>query len=161
MAIDLKERAPVARTAEPGALPLRRTRLQEVAAWLLVSVLMGVAAGAVVHSLATAGQEAARVARIHELRAEAVVRAYEQAWLAVQPAQARVRVTGTGPGLAWVAEQQEAWAEDAITGTGPGLVTVAQVQAGSAFGAEPTGTGPGLERLPGPAGSDVAVIGTP
>jgi hypothetical protein len=161
MAIDLRERAPVARTTEPAALPVRRTRLQEVAAWLLVSVLMGVAAGAVVHSLVTAGQEAARVARIHELRAQAVVQAYEQAWLAVQPTQTRVRVTGTGPRLAWVAEQQTSWAEHAVTGTGPGLVTVAQMQVGFAFGAEPTGTGPGLERLPGPAGSDVAVIGTP
>jgi hypothetical protein len=160
MAIGLRE-TKARSAAEPVALPARRTRLEEVAAWLVVSVLIGVAAGAVLHSLTTAGQEAARVAEIQSLRAEAVVDAYERAWLAVQPTQARVRVTGTGPGLTWVSEQQAAWAEHVITGTGPGLVTVARQQAGYGSESEPTGTGPGLEHLPGRAGSEVAVIGMP
>jgi len=161
MAIDLRERATVPGAVEPIVIPTRPTGLQDVLAWMLVSVLIGVAAGAVVHSLVTAGGEAARAARIQELRAQATVRAYEQGWMAVQPTQTRVRITGTGPGVAWVAEQQATWAERAISGTGPGLVTVAGMQAGYQPGGEPTGTGPGLERLPGPAGPEVAVVGTP
>jgi hypothetical protein len=169
MAIDLKERAPVARTTELIPSPVGGTRRQAVATWLLVAVLMGVAGGAVAYSLAAAGDQAERAARIQARRAEATVEAYERSWPAVQssqavrfaPAPSIVWVTGTGPGLVTVAELQAAWAEHAITGTGPGLVTVAELQAGSAFGAEPTGTGPGLERLPGPAGSNAAVIGTP
>jgi hypothetical protein len=161
MAIDQREWAPTARVMEPVALPARRASLQEVAAWMIVSVLMGVAAGAVIQSLVTAGNETVRAAEIQTLRADAVVDAYEQAWLAVQPTESQVRLTGTGPGLAWVAEQQAAWAEHAITETGPGLVTVAKMQAGYGAGSEPTGTGPGLEHLPGPAGPEVAIVGTP
>jgi len=160
MAIGLRQ-AQTRSAAEPTALPARRTKLEEVAAWLVVSVLMGVAAGAVLHSLVTAGGDAARVAQIQSLRAEAVVDAYERAWMAVQPAESQVRVTGTGPALAWVADQQAAWTEHAITGTGPGLVTVARLQAGYGSASEPTGTGPGLEHLPGRSGPEVAVIGTP
>lgn len=160
MAIGLRQ-GQTRSTAEPTALPARRTKLEEVAAWLVVSVLMGVAAGAVLHSLVTAGEDAARIAQTQSLRAEAVVDAYERAWLAVQPTQSQVRVSGTGPGLAWVAEEQAGWTEHAITGTGPGLVTVARLQAGYGSASEPTGTGPGLERLPGRAGPEVAVVGTP
>lgn len=161
MAIDLRERAPVARTVDEIARPGRRTRLQKLVVPLLVAVLAGVAAGFVVHSLVTAGDEAARIRDIQARRAEAMVAAYERAWTAVQPTEWRVSVTGTGPGLAWVADRQAAWAEHAITGTGPGLVTVAQTQAGYGSGSVPTGTGPGLEHLPGPAGPDVVVIGVP
>lgn len=161
MAVEQREWAPTAQVVEPVALPARRVRLQEVAAWMLVSVLLGIAAGAVIHSVVTAGEEAARAADIQALRAEAMVDTYEQAWLAVQPVESQLRLTGTGPGLAWVAEQQTAWAEHAITGTGPGLVTVAKMQAGYGAGSEPTGTGPGLEHLPGPAGPEAAIVGTP
>lgn len=181
MAIDLKERAPLTRTVEPLRRPARRAGVDRIVAWLVVSVCVGVAAGALAYRLVAAGDEAAR---IQELRAEATVDAYERAWVTraagiqerraealvdaytrVRPAgmapRSRVLVRGTGPGLAWVAEQQAAWAEHAITGTGPGLVTVARLQAGYELGSEPTGTGPGLEHLPGPARPEVVVIGTP
>lgn len=161
MAIGLKERASVAPAVGAIARPGRRTRLHKLVIPVLVAVLAGVAAGFVVHSLVTSGDEAARIRDIQARRAEAMVSAYERAWMGVQPTEWRVSVTGTGPGLAWVADRQAAWAENAITGTGPGLVTVAQMQAGYEPGITPTGTGPGLEHLPGPAGADVAVIGTP
>lgn len=161
MAIDLRE-ARVAPAGEPIAPAARRTAAGAVTTWILVSVLAGLAAGAVTHSLATAGSRAAsRVAQVQADRAQAAVEAYERAWMAAQPSGSRIRVTGTGPGLAWVAAQQEAWAEHAVTGTGPGLVTVARMQMGDEPGTEPSGTGPGLERLPGRIGSEVAVIGTP
>ena len=160
MAIGLRQ--PQTRAAaEPAALPARRTKLEEVAAWLVISVLTGVVAGAVLNNLVTAEEDTTRAAQIQALRAEAMVEAYERAWVGVQPAVSQVRVTGTGPALARLAEQQTAWAEHAITGTGPGLVTVAQLQAGYGSQSEPTGTGPGLEHLPGRTGPEVAVIGTP
>lgn len=159
MAIDVRKAVPA--TVEPIPFPVGRARVQEVAVWLLVSVLMGVAAGALIHSLVTTEDRAAYAAGIQAARAAETVEAYEQAWASLQPTDTSVRVTGTGPGLAWVAEQQARWAENAITGTGPGLVTIAELQAGHAAGGEPTGTGPGLEHLPGPAGPEVAVVGTP
>lgn len=160
MAIGLRQ--PQTRAAaEPVALPARRTKLEEVAAWLVISVLTGLVAGAVLNSLVTAEEDTTRAAQIQALRAEAMVEAYGRAWVADQPAVSQVRVTGTGPALAWLAEQQTAWTEHAITGTGPGLVTVAQLQAGYGSHSEPTGTGPGLANLPGRTGPEVAVIGTP
>jgi hypothetical protein len=147
--------------AEPIAVPAGRTRFEEMVAWLLVSVLLGVAAGALIHGFVAAGSEAARVAQIQSSRAEATVRAYEQAWASLRPTETRVRITGTGLGLGWVAEQQAGWAENVVTGTGPGLVTVAEMQAGYGTTSEPTGTGPGLTHLREPAGPEVAVIGTP
>ncbi|HEU4356337.1 MAG TPA: hypothetical protein VFT27_12175 [Actinomycetota bacterium] len=146
---------------EPIGVPRSRTKLEEVVAWMLVSILLGVAAGALVFSLVQAGNEAARVAQIQSSRAEATVRAYEQAWASLQPTDAHVRVTGTGPALAWVAEQQANWAENAVTGTGPGLITLAKMQAGYGASSEPTGTGPGLTHLREPDGPEVAVVGTP
>lgn len=160
MAIELKEQVPV-RAGEPVALPVRGVTAREAATWLLVSILVGVAVGLVAHSLVTAEDRTARVVGIQQSRAEAVVRAYERAWMAAQPTAARIRVTGTGPGLAWVADRQAVWAEHAITGTGPGLATVARMQAGYEPGADPTGTGPGLEHLSRTAGPEEAVIGTP
>ncbi len=158
MAIDVREPVP----ASVETIELRAGgRLQEVAAWLLVSVLMGVAAGALIHSLVTAEDPATYAAKVQATRAAATVAAYERAWASLQPAESQVRVTGTGPALTWVADRQARWAEHAITGTGPGLVTIAELQAGHAAGDEPTGTGPGLERLPAPAGPEVAVVGTP
>lgn len=145
----------------PIAVPSRRSKLEDVMAWLLVSILLGVAVGALIYSFAQAGNEAVRVAQIQASRAEATVRAYEQAWASLQPTDTRVRITGTGPGLAWVAEQQVNWGENAVTGTGPGLVTVAKMQAGYGTTGEPTGTGPGLTHLQEPAGPEVAMIGTP
>jgi len=147
--------------AEPIAVPVRPTRVLEVATWLFVSILAGVAAGALIHSLVEARSESARVAQIQVSRAGATVRAYEQAWASLQSTETQVRLTGPGPGLAWVAEQQADWAESAITGTGPGLVTVANMQAGYGTTGEPTGTGPGLTHLREPVGPEVAVIGTP
>lgn len=146
---------------EPIAVPRGRRKLEEVVAWLLVSILLGVAVGALVYSLTQARNEATRVAQIQASRAEATVRAYEQAWASLRPTDTRVRITGTGPGLAWVADQQIDWAESAVTGTGPGLVTMAKMQAGHGTTSEPTGTGPGLTHLDEPAGPDVAMIGTP
>lgn len=146
---------------EPVAVPGGRTKLEDVVVWLFVSILLGVAAGALIHSLAQAGNEATRVAQIQSSRAKATVRAYEQAWASLQPTDPRVRVTGTGPGLALVAEQQVDWAENAVTGTGPGLVMVAEMQAGYGTTSEPTGTGPGLTHLRESVGPEVAVIGTP
>jgi hypothetical protein len=72
---------------------------------------------------------AAQVARAQDIqraRADALVGAYEAAWARAQPATWRVAVAGTGPGLAWVADQQRTWSENAVTGTGPGLVTIAE-----------------------------------
>jgi hypothetical protein len=161
MAIDLKERPPLTRTVEPVARPARRDGVDRIVAWLVVSVCVGVAAGALAYGLVTAGEDAARAARIQELRAEATVDTYTRAWVAraagIQerraqalvdaysgvrpagiPAPSRVLVTGTGPGLVWVAQQQAEWADHAITGTGPGL-----------------------EHLPGPARQEAVVIGTP
>lgn len=160
MAIGLRQTQTRSAT-ESVAHPARRARMEEVAAWLAISVLVGVAAGAVLHSLVTSGEGAATAARIQSLRAEAVVDAYERAWFAVQPTESQVRVSGTGAGLAWIADQQAAWAERAVTGTGPGLITVARLQAGYGSASEPTGTGPGLEHLPGRTGPEVSVIGTP
>lgn len=158
MAIDMGK--PVTATAEPIVRPAG-TRVQDVVAWLLVSILMGVAIGALIHSFATAEDRAGSSAGIQATRAAQTVQAYERAWASLQPTVSRVRVTGTGPGLTWVAGQQAGWAENAITGTGPGLVTIAELQAGHEPGYEPTGTGPGLEHLRQPAGPDVATIGAP
>lgn len=161
MAIDLQEGRIAAAGGQVGPVA-RRAGVRVFTAWLLVSVLTGLAGGALTHSLVTAGGGAAsRIARTQADRAEAMVEAYERSWMRTQPTEARIRITGTGAGLAWVAAQQAAWAEHAITGTGPGLTTVARAQTGYERGTEPAGTGPGLERLPGPPGSDVAVTGMP
>jgi hypothetical protein len=73
----------------------------------------------------------------------------------------RVAVSGTGPGLSWVADRQTAWASTVVTGTGPALVHLANLQtARSRPGI--TGTGPGLVIAAEQGGAeDVAVIGTP
>lgn len=72
----------------------------------------------------------------------------------------RVAITGTGPGLAWVAARQEEWAERAVTGTGPGLSYLAGFQR---HGNPPavSGTGAGLERIVVDGGDQVATIGSP
>jgi len=158
MAIEIRQQVPV--TVRPVALP-RRARLADVTAWLVVSILLGVAAGTVVHSLVAAQEDAVYAAQIQAMRAAGMVEAYEGAWASLQPVEPQIRIAGTGPGLAWAAEQQTRWAEHAITGTGPGLVTVAELQAGFRSGSEPTGTGPGLEHLPETLGEEVALVGTP
>jgi hypothetical protein len=78
-----------------------------------------------------------------------------------QPHLWRVAVSGTGPGLSWVADRQTAWASTVVTGTGPALVHLANLQtARSRPGI--TGTGPGLVIAAEQGGAeDVAVIGIP
>jgi len=81
--------------------------------------------------------------------------------VATGPAAWRIAVTGTGPGLAWVADRQVAWAGNAVTGTGPGLVYLANLQ--THLRPAVTGTGPGLLQVAErqPSGVDRAIIGTP
>jgi hypothetical protein len=69
--------------------------------------------------------QVARAQEIQRARADALVRAYEAAWASAQPATWRIAISGTGPALGWVADQQRTWSENAVTGTGPGLVTIA------------------------------------
>lgn len=78
-----------------------------------------------------------------------------------QPNLWRVAVSGTGPGLNWVADRQTSWASTVVTGTGPALVHLANLQAARSRPAI-TGTGPGLVTAAEQGGADsVAVIGTP
>jgi hypothetical protein len=156
MAVQVKEQGRVA-GGIPVTLPRFPHRLTVVGAGLVASVLLGWLA----YGLVTGHEEAVNVQEIQSSRAEAMVQAYETAWARVQPSDWRIAVTGTGPGLAVVADRQRAWAESAITGTGPGLVTIAELQAGSALGETPTGTGPGLEHLPRSLGPETVLIGTP
>ncbi len=44
--------------------------------------------------------------QIEQARAEATVEAYERSWASTHQGPAEVRVTGTGPGLVTIAEQQ-------------------------------------------------------
>jgi hypothetical protein len=74
--------------------------------------------------------------------------------------QSRVSITGTGPGLQWVAARQAQWARNAVTGTGPGLVYLANFQLHGIQQAV-TGTGPGLDRIAQGQGDQVATIGSP
>jgi hypothetical protein len=127
---------------------------------LLAAILVGVLAGWLAYTRVSPDREATRAREIQRLRAEALVEAYEGAWIAGQPTVDRVAVTGTGPGLTWVADRQAAWAGNAVTGAGPGLVMIAELQAGFGLGTSPTGT-LGLDHLPGPAGPEVVLIGTP
>jgi hypothetical protein len=147
----------------PLGLPQPRVRVSPRVAVVVAGLVAGILIGWLAY--VTVGDDAAtRVARaqdIQQARADAMVQAYEADWARIQPSGSRIAVTGTGPGLAWVAEQQADWAENVITGTGPGLVTVANMQAGYGTTGEPTGTGPGLIHLREPAGPEVAVIGTP
>jgi len=156
MAVQVKEQGRVA-GGIPVALPRFPRRLAVVGAGLVAGILLGWLAFALV----TGHEEMVSIREIQSSRAEAMVQAYETAWARVQPSEWRIAVTGTGPGLAEVADRQRAWAEGAITGTGPGLVTIAELQAGSRLGEAPTGTGPGLEHLPRPLGSETVLTGTP
>jgi hypothetical protein len=156
MAVQVKEHGLAGGTI-PVTLPRFAHRPAVVAAGLVAGILLGWLA----YALVTGHEEATSVQEIQRARAEAMVQAYETAWARVQPSEWRIAVTGTGPGLAMVADRQSAWSENAITGTGPGLATIAELQAGSRLIETPTGTGPGLEHLPRPMGSEAVLIGTP
>lgn len=156
MAVQVREHGGVARRTIPVPAPQIRRRFVVVGA----SIVTGMLAGWLAYVL-VGGEDLARVREIESSRAEALVEAYEAQWARLQPTETRIAVTGTGPGLALVADLQSAWAENVITGTGPGLVTIAEMQAGAWLEQPPTGTGPGLEHLPRPLGEEVALVGTP
>jgi hypothetical protein len=158
MAVQLKDHEQVVVVA-PVEPPRRRVRARYIVA-LFAAILVGVLAGWLAYTVVSLDREATQALEIQRLRAEALVEAYEGAWIAGQPTVDRVAVTGTGPGLTWAADRQAAWASNAVTGTGPGLVTIADLQAGFRLGTTPTGT-LGLEHLPGPDGPEVVLIGTP
>lgn len=157
MAVHVREHGGVARRTIPVTAPRIRRRFVVVGA----SIAAGMLAGWLAYVLVSGGEDLARVQEIQGSRAEALVEAYEAQWARLQPTETWIAVTGTGPGLALVADLQSAWAENAVTGTGPGLVTIAEMQAGTRFDQAPTGTGPGLEHLPAPHGEEVALVGTP
>lgn len=157
MAVHVREHGGVARRRIPVTAPRIRGRFVVVGA----SIAAGVLAGWLAYVLVSGGEDLARVQEIQGSRAEALVESYEAQWARLQPTETRIAVTGTGPGLALVADLQSAWAENVITGTGPGLVTIAEMQAGTRFDQAPTGTGPGLEHLPARHGEEVALVGAP
>jgi hypothetical protein len=147
----------------PLGLPQTRVRVSPRVAVVVAGLVAGILIGWLAYVM-VGNDAAARVARaqdIQQARAKAMVQAFETDWARIQPNSSHIAVTGTGPGLAWVADQQAEWSSNAVTGTGPGLVTIAEMQAGTQQTPTPTGTGPGLEHLPGRLGPEVAVIGTP
>jgi hypothetical protein len=144
-----------------GTIRITRPRLARKPAVVGAGLVAGILLGWLAFALATGHEEATSLQEIQRARAEATAQAYETAWARVQPTEWRIAVTGTGPGLAVVADRQRAWAGRAVTGTGPGLVTIAELQTGSLLSETPTGTGPGLEHLPRPLGLETALIGTP
>jgi hypothetical protein len=94
-----------------------------------------------------------------------ILRPWDQAPRAQELAAPRsaggmIAVTGTGPGLAWVADQQRAWARHAVTGTGPDLAFLARLQVPAPVSV--TGTGDDLQRIADQPDRDaVAMIGSP
>lgn len=146
---------------EGEVLPVTLPRLGHGRAGVAAGLVAGLLLGWLAYALVSGGEEAMSVQAIQRARAEATVEAFETAWARVQPSESRIAVTGTGPGLALVADRQRAWAENAITGTGPGLVTIAELQAGSGPAQVPTGTGPGLEHLLEPLAPEAVLTGTP
>jgi hypothetical protein len=172
MSQQVQERAATAERLErrptSGARPPRRGRVIAVA---LAAVIAGTAMGAVAFRIVADARAEARSERaqaIQDSRWEEISRYYERTWTpvpVVASAEAstspwRIAVTGTGPGLAFVADQQAAFAEHAVTGTGPGLVTIGILQAGGTLGQDVAGT-LGAEHLPGRLGSEWAMVGTP
>lgn len=166
MAVRMRDRRETAERVDlPVSSPARRP--VRVIALIAIAGLVGVGGGWAAYRTAADMQRDERIAvaqRIQQRRAELLVEHFELRWASERLAAAsptwRVRVTGTGPGLVHVAEQQEAFADRVITGTGPGLVTVAKLQEAAASGPEPTGT-LGVEHLPNGSGPETAVVGTP
>lgn len=156
MAVQVRERGGVA-----GGIPVTVPRIRRRYLVVGASIAAGVLAGWLAYVMVSGGEDLARVQEIQSSRAEASVEAYESQWARLQPTETRIAVTGTGPGLALVADLQRGWAENAVTGTGPGLVTIAEMQAGTTLDQAPTGTGPGLEHLLAPYGEEVALVGAP
>jgi hypothetical protein len=136
-----------------------------VVAVVTAAMLMGTAAGVAAYRVVAADQQAAEAARaldIQRQRWEAIAASYERSWNRdLKGAPVRVAITGTGPGLAWVADRQADWAGRVVTGTGPGLATLAAMQKGCSGFDEPTGTGGGLTHLCASDASDVILIGLP
>jgi hypothetical protein len=155
MAVQVRERGVA------GGIPVTVARIRRRFVVVGAGIAAGVLAGWLAFALTTGGEDVARVQEIQRTRAAAMVEAYEAQWARVQPSETRIAVTGTGQGLALVADMQRAWAENAVTGTGPGLVTIAEIQAGARPDQEPTGTGPGLEHLPTQVAEEVALVGAP
>jgi hypothetical protein len=136
-----KEEAPLRMDATPPR-PGRRARRRSLAYLVLVAVVIGALAGWVTHRIVrSSGDGSSGSSPVNS-----------SVW--------QVAVTGTGPGLAWVVDQQATWVEHAVTGTGPALVTLAQLQTGCASIGQPTGT-IGLENLPECLGPQVVMIGAP
>jgi hypothetical protein len=156
MAVQVKEQGRVA-----GGIPVTLPRFTHRFAVVIAGLVGGLLLGWLAYALVAGHEEATSVQQIQQARAEGMVQAYEEAWARFEPSESRITVTGTGPGLALVADWQSAWAGNAVTGTGPGLVTIAELQAGSQPAEIPTGTGPGLEHLPRPLGPEAVLIGTP
>jgi hypothetical protein len=142
-----------------------------VIAIALAAIMAGAALGAVAFRMVVDARADARIERaqaIQAARRDEVRRYYERTQIealevavgatSIEPW--RIAVTGTGPGLAFVADQQAAFAEHAVTGTGPGLATIAILQAGGTLGQDMAGT-LGSEHLPGRLGSEWALVGTP
>ncbi len=145
----------------------RRPRRGRVVAVVVAAVVVGMALGAVAYLAVADARVAARIDRAQSIQSDrwdSIIRFYERTWTpaTAEPSNSgwRIAVTGTGPGLAFVADQQAAFGERAISGTGPGLATVAILQAGGTLGDGVAGT-LGAEHLPGRAGSEWAMVGTP
>lgn len=172
MSQQVKDRATSPERLEPLATPVAGSKRRgRVIAVGLAAVLAGTAMGAVAYRIVVDAQTEARVERaqaIQSSRWSEIRRYYERTWIAAPVAASasnpgtpwRIAVTGTGPGLAFVADQQAAFEEHAVTGTGPGLVTIAILQAGGTLGENVAGT-LGAEHLPGRLGSEWALVGTP
>lgn len=163
MSLQMKEREDTAAGVARRTGLRRRPRFLMLA--IALAVLVGVTAGGVAYWMVSGQREADPVLKvqIQAHRWEAIVTYYERSWNAhaAQGSPARIAVTGTGPGLGWVADRQAAWAERAVTGTGPGLVNIALLQEGCLRFEEPTGTGGGLAHLCAPLRPEVVLIGIP
>lgn len=162
MTVQLKGQGGSATAVAPISLPQRHARMGSRAVLMIASLLVGILAGWLGYLIVSGIQDASRSARVEEIqhaRAQALVRAYEATWEQQRPTHSIVAVTGTGPGLTWVAAQQTT--PNVITGTGPGLVIVAEAQGRSQLSQAPTGTGPGLELLADMQGAEEASVATP
>jgi hypothetical protein len=164
MPLQVKEREGTAETLARPTVPRSRPHVRTLA--IALAVLVGVTAGGVAYRMVSAQREAARMANVQEIQAHrwvAIVKYYGRSWdaHAAERTPARIAVTGTGPGLGWLADRQAAWAERAVTGTGPGLVTIALLQEGCSRFEEPTGTGGGLTHLCAPPRPEVVLISIP
>jgi hypothetical protein len=131
MSVQVMERGTFVEQVGPMTARRRRVTGRRLAAIIAFMMVIGALAGTWAYLSGSAGREAARAREIEAQRSAQLANAYRQAWLSQdRPAQLRIAVTGTGPGLAYLANLQANGPEVAVTGTGPGLIHVAE-QGGS------------------------------